>query len=188
MTSVENNLRSAIPTGDDVLSKCRRGLLVTTGKTEIANLERAVLVEEQVGGFQITMDDVGRVHVITSGQHLEHEVLHMVVSQVLSGVNNAVHVSLHELCDDIDIFISSGVGRLSDIQNLDDILVIKELQQSNLSDNTLGIDKIFESFRNFLDGNFLVRLVIVSTADDTVCAMTDLLNVLKFVIDTECRA
>lgn len=45
VTSVEDNLRSAIPTGDDVLCQRRRGLLVSTSKTEIANLERAVLVE-----------------------------------------------------------------------------------------------------------------------------------------------
>ena len=99
-----------------------------------------------------------------------------------------MHVSLHELCDDVDILVTGLVGRLRDIQDLDDVLVIEELEQSNLSHDTLGIDKIFESFRDFLDGNFLVRLMIISTADDTVGAMANLLDVLIVVVDTEGRA
>lgn len=99
-----------------------------------------------------------------------------------------MHVSLHEFCDDVDILVTGLVGRLRDIQDLDDVLVIEELEQSNLSHDTLGIDKIFESFRDFLDGNFLVRLMIISTADDTVGAMANLLDVLIVVVDTEGRA
>ena len=57
------------------------------------------------------MDDVGRVHVVAAGENLEHEILQMVVSQVLSGVNDAMHVGLHQLCDDVNVFVAGGRRR-----------------------------------------------------------------------------
>jgi hypothetical protein len=56
----EHDLRcSVVPCGDIA---GHLGVLYT-GESEIANLEIAVLVDEDVTGLQITMDDTGRVHV-----------------------------------------------------------------------------------------------------------------------------
>ena len=80
MACVQNYFRCTVPSCDDVFGQSRCGLLVAASQTEITDFEGAVLVEEQVGRLQISMDDVCRVHVIAAGQHLEHEVLQMVVS------------------------------------------------------------------------------------------------------------
>ena len=97
-----------------------------------------------------------------------------------------MHISFHEFCDDVNILVSGRCRWPGNIKNLNDIFVFKEFQKANFSDYTLCIDEIFESLGDFLDSNFLVRLMIVSTADNAICSMSDLLNVLKLIVDTEC--
>lgn len=84
MASVEDDLRCTVPARDDVLSERRGGFFVTARQTEIANLQRAVFVKQQVARLQVAMDDVRRVHVVAACQHLKHEVLQMVVGEVLA--------------------------------------------------------------------------------------------------------
>lgn len=131
------------------------------------------------------MDDVGRVHIVATCQHLEHKVLQVIVRQVLPRVNDTVHVRLHQLSDDVDVFVTGGGRWLSNVDDLDDVLMVKEFEQLDLAHDSLGINQILEGFGHFLDGDFAVSYVIVGTADDTVCTMTDLLNVLELLINAE---
>ena len=102
------------------------------------------------------MDDVCCVHVVATGEHLEHEILQVVIGQVLSGVNDTVHIGLHQLSNNVDVLIPSGRRWPGDIQNFDYIFVLKEFQKADFSNNTLGIDEILESLWHLLDGNLLV--------------------------------
>ena len=156
MASVEDDLGGTIPTRDDILGQSCCSLLVTACETEIANLERAILVEEQVRWLQVSVDDVGRVHVVASCEDLEHEVLQVIVCQVLPRVDNSMHISLHQLRDNVDVFIARGCRWFGNIQDFDDVLMIEELEQADLSDDTLGINQILESFGNFLDSHLAV--------------------------------
>ena len=61
------------------------------------------------------MDNIGRVYVQTSSKKLVHEVLTMIVGEVLSGVYDSVHVGLHQLRDDIDVFKARTLRGLLDI-------------------------------------------------------------------------
>lgn len=131
------------------------------------------------------MDDIGCVHIVAARQNLEHKVLQVIIGEILSRVDHTVHIGLHELGDNIDIFIASWVRRSSNVKNLDNIFVLKEFQKADFSNNTLCIDKIFESLGNLFNGHLLVRLVIIGTAYNTICSVTNLFDVLKFVIDTE---
>jgi hypothetical protein len=56
----EHNLGRSVVSGGNVSGHLR---VLYTGETEVANLEIAVLVYEDVAGLQVTMDDTGRVHV-----------------------------------------------------------------------------------------------------------------------------
>jgi len=112
----------------------------------------------------------------------------MVVSQVLSGVNDAVHIRLHQFRNDVDILEPSGCRGLGNVKDLDNILVVKELEKADLSDNTFRIDQVLKSLGDLLDSHFDAANMVVSGADDTVGAMSDLLNVLKLVFDAESSA
>lgn len=56
----EHNLRRSVVSCRDIA--CHLWVLYT-GKAKIANLEIAVLVDQDIARLQVTMDDTGRVHV-----------------------------------------------------------------------------------------------------------------------------
>lgn len=57
----EHDFGGSVVSRRDITSHLR---VLNSGKTEIANLEIAVLVDEDVAGLEITMDDTGRVDVL----------------------------------------------------------------------------------------------------------------------------
>jgi hypothetical protein len=64
----------------------------------------------------------------------------MVVRQVLPRVNDSMHVSLHKIGDDIDILKADLRRRLLHINQPNNVFMIKELQQFDFSDDSLGIN------------------------------------------------
>ncbi len=58
-------------------------------------------------------------------------------------------------------------------------------QQLDFSDDSLGVDQIFESLRYLLDGYLGFDGVVVGRAHHTVGAVSDLLNVLVLVLHQE---
>ena len=110
----------------------------------------------------------------------------MVIRQILPRVDNSMHVSLHQFCNYVNVLKTRPRRRFRHVQNLNDVLMVKEFQQFNLSDDALSVDEIFESLWHFFDGDFDLSLVVISAADDAVCAMPDLFYVFKFVLDDEC--
>ena len=59
-------------------------------------------------------------------EQLIHKILAVVVSQILPRVNHSVHISLHEVCDDVDVFVVGLGGWLLDVDQSNNILMIKE--------------------------------------------------------------
>ena len=78
------------------------------------------------------MDNVGRVNVKAASQELIHEILAMVVCQILARVNDSMHISFHKICNDVNIFITNLRWRLLDINKTNDIFVIKEFYERKL--------------------------------------------------------
>lgn len=74
---------------------------VLTGQSEIAHLQIAIGIEEQVAGLEISMDDIGGVNRLQGSQDLVGEILSMVVRELLRS-NDSVQVRLHELLNEID--------------------------------------------------------------------------------------
>lgn len=109
----------------------------------------------------------------------------MVIREVLSRIYDSVHIGLHQVCDDVDVF-ESCLGRGSrNFNQVDDVLVIKEFQKLDLSDDTLCINQVLESLADLLDSNLDFALVIIRAANDTVCSMPDLFDIFKLLFDTE---
>ena len=72
------------------------------------------------------MDNVGGVDVQAPSQQLVHEVLAMVIGQILSRVYHSVHVCLHQVRDDVDVFVASWSWRLLHVDQPDDIFMVEE--------------------------------------------------------------
>ena len=96
-----------------------------------------------------------------------------------------MHISLHKIGNNVDIFIASWSGRLLNVNQSNNVFVIKELQKFDFSDYSLSIDEIFKSLWNFLDGDLDLGLVIVCTAHHTICAMSNLFYILELIIHAE---
>lgn len=115
MARVQDDFRRAVPPGDDVFGQSRRGLLVASSQAEVADLQVTVLVQQKVRWLKVAMDDVRRVHIIGALENLMHKVLHVVVREILARVDDSVHVGLHQLRDDIDVFKACTLRGLLDI-------------------------------------------------------------------------
>jgi hypothetical protein len=112
----------------------------------------------------------------------------MVVSEILSRIDDTVHVSFHEISYDIDIFIAGLCWGTSNIDEGNYVLMVEKFEELDFTHDSFGVNKIFKCLWYFFNRNFSFRVVVVCRTNYTVCAMTDLLNVLKLFFDYECRA
>lgn len=55
------------------------------------------------------------------------EVLNMVVTEFLARIDNPMKVGLHEFSDDVDISVACPGFRLEDIEESNDVIVLKKL-------------------------------------------------------------
>ena len=114
-----------------------------------------------------------------------HEVLEVLITQFLPRVDNSVHVGLHQFGDDIDVFEAGRSGGLEDIDHVDYVLLVEELEKLDFTDDTLGVDEVFEGFGDFFDGDFATALMVIGRAHHSISAVTDLLDVFVLRVDVE---
>ena len=69
------------------------------------------MYQKEIAGFEISMNDVGRVHIEKPFEHLPDKILNMLVWEVLLGVDDSVEVGFHEFSDDVDVFIARSGSR-----------------------------------------------------------------------------
>ena len=109
----------------------------------------------------------------------------MIIRQVLSRVYDSMHISFHQISNDIDILKTCGRGWLLNIDQTNDVLMVKVLQQLNLTHDSLRIYQILKRIRHFLDRYLILWRVIVSWTYYSVCTMSNLFDVFKFILDDE---
>lgn len=73
------------------------------------------------------MDDIGGVHEEESPEQLIDEVLDVIIREILSGIDDSVEISFHELGDDVDVAVAGFVLWFEEIDHADDILVFEKL-------------------------------------------------------------
>lgn len=72
------------------------------------------------------MNDIGRMHEKNAPEDLIDKILNVVVAEILPGIDDPVQVSLHEVSYDVDIgIIGLGLG-FEDVQQPDDVVVLKK--------------------------------------------------------------
>ena len=112
----------------------------------------------------------------------------MVICQILSWINNPVHIGLHQVSYDINVFISSLCWRLLNVYKPNYIFVVKEFEKFDFSDNPFCINQIFESLWHFLYCNLCLDGMIKCGANDTIGTMANLFNIFILLIDNELSA
>ena len=95
----EHNLWSTVPSCSDVFRHVPSILLgvdrETSREAEIANLQLAIGIDEQVSRLQVTMEDIGRVDVFQSTQNLVDKGLEVGVGEGLPGPDNGREIAFH---------------------------------------------------------------------------------------------
>jgi len=146
-------------------------------EAEIANLEVAIGIEEQVGWLEISVENVCGVHSLEGAEGLVDEVLAVVIRQILCA-NNTVHIGLHKLLcdvrkvtraiyipmwgnpkkntylDEIDFgegLIAAGFLNVEDRYN---VLMVEVSQQLHLTQGSKAEHGVIEG-RDLLDSDFL---------------------------------
>ena len=61
-----------------------------------------------------------------ASEQLVHEVLAVIVGQLLPRVDYSVHIGLHKVCDDVNVFISCLTRWFLYIYESNNVLMIKE--------------------------------------------------------------
>lgn len=149
---VQDHFGGSVPPGDHVLSQHGVVSVEASRESEVSDFQIAVFIEKEVGRLQISVDDQGRMHIQNSPQDLVNKVLDVFIREFLPRIHNSVHVGLHQVADDVDVFKASPsfVG-LDDIKKGDNIFMVKESQQLDFPYDTLRIDEVFKGIVNFLD-------------------------------------
>jgi hypothetical protein len=52
--------------------------------------------------------------------------LAMIISQILSGVDDSVHIGLHQVCNNVDVLIAGGSWRLLNVDKPNNVFVVEE--------------------------------------------------------------
>ncbi|KAM0859882.1 hypothetical protein ACQ4PT_046899 [Festuca glaucescens] len=169
---VEQQLGGPVPPRDDVLRHhvaLRRG----ARQAEVADLEVAVGVEEQVAGLEVPVDHVRRVDVLEPAQQLVQEVLTVLLGEFLVRADDVVEVRVHELQRDVHVVEGLRDRRRDHVPEGDDVFVVEVPEQLDLPERALRIHVVVERVRDLLYGHHLPRLEVHHRADDPVCAATD---------------
>lgn len=73
------------------------------------------------------MNNIRRVDVQAASEQLVHEILAVIVSEVLSWIYDPMHIGLHEVSNDVDVLIAGLRGWLLHVDEADNIFVVEEL-------------------------------------------------------------
>ncbi len=89
------------------------------------------------------MKHVGRVHGLQCAKGLVDEVLAVIIGEIL-GTDNAVHVGLHELLDEVDLGESLVGSWLLDVEDGDDVLVVEVAEKLHLTEGSQTEHRVVE--------------------------------------------
>lgn len=94
----QHDLWSTIPSRGDIFGHETRIVIGGSGRsseTKITHFEITVGVQKQIGWFQISVEDVCRMHGLQSSESLVNEVLTVVVGEILCS-DDTMHIGFHQ--------------------------------------------------------------------------------------------
>ena len=169
----EHQLRGAVPAGRHVLGH-ERGVVLGGGREpaghpEVADLEFAVAVDQEVARLEVPVEYAGGVDVLQPPEYLVEKILDVLVAEGLHRVDDVVEVALHEVQHDVDVFEGRAIlGGLHHVQDRDDVLVTQVPEDLELAVRPLGDGGYLEYLRDLLDGDPEARPVVHGRAHNAV--------------------
>ena len=170
----EEELGRAVVLRDDLLGHV--AVLVElddSGQAEVAYLEQAVAVDEQVAGLDVAVDDARRVEVLDAAQYLVEEELDVVLGEHLRTGDDLVQVGLHELGENVDLVEEVGHGRLEHVDRVQDVVVLEHAEHLDLAEDALGRDDRLEDVGHLFERHATTRARIGHRPDDAERAVAD---------------
>ena len=149
----EQDLWSSVPAGGDVVGQHgggASGVGDRPAETEVAHFDVAVGVEEDVGGLDVSVEELGRVKVLESLEQLPGDVLLVNISEDACSYHS-MEVCLHMVKGEVDVSI---ILSLDDMLKTNDILVAAEqLQVHDFPEGPLGVHAVSEGVEALLQGH-----------------------------------
>mmetsp|Transcript_18368 Transcript_18368/g.28198 ORF Transcript_18368/g.28198 Transcript_18368/m.28198 type:complete len:220 (-) Transcript_18368:115-774(-) len=128
-----------------------------SGQAVIAEFDRAVFVDQNIGRFQVSVDDFAFVQVLDCAKQVVDDRLNVQQLQVDARLHDLLQVTLCELHHHIDRREVLRVDRLADLDQIDDARVAQLSQESHFSQDALAVDLVFEDIVHLLDSHSLTR-------------------------------
>jgi len=186
LTTAEQDLRGAVPEGDDLVGVGAKGDAEGAGETEIGELEVSILVNKKVLGLEVAVKNTVGVAVADAVAELPHELLDdrwaeaeagevlggavresLATAAILDGegLHVLLEVEVEELEDEVEL-VAVGVD---DIEEADDVWVLELLEEGDLANGGGGDAFIFGLETNLLQGNDAAAIEeVAGLVDDTV--------------------
>mmetsp|Transcript_6396 Transcript_6396/g.22521 ORF Transcript_6396/g.22521 Transcript_6396/m.22521 type:complete len:236 (+) Transcript_6396:912-1619(+) len=143
------------------------------GQPEVAELELAVRVGQDVLRLQVAVIHRRPVHVLQPPQHLVQEELVVLRRQVVVRLYHLVQVRLHQLEHHVQVIVPVRVGREHDVLDLHDVGVLEQPHELHLAQDPRRVGDVVEDLLDLLDGNLLARLAVGGAAHDAIAALAD---------------
>jgi hypothetical protein len=159
------------------------------GESEIAYFDdKSLSVDEDVGGFEVPVNDVGGVKVLEAAEDLvEDEADIIEFEEDVVAFEHFLEVTVAELSDDVDLVeVVQGLA-LGD-ENLDeanDIGVLAVFEKDDLAEDAAGLGEGLEEVDDLLDGHIRVVALADCLGHVAIGALAD--DFLYFVALVEVR-
>lgn len=117
----------------------------------------AFRVQEEVAWLQISVKQVGRMHILETLENLVDDVLLMNILENVSSYNR-VEVCVHEVKHQVDVPIVLSPNHVLKPNNV--FMSVQFLEENDLSEGPLGVSRILESIKVFLKCYYLLCFLI----------------------------
>ena len=169
---VEHHFRSAVVARHDVLCHRVQVAVFFSREAEVAEPDVAVLISEDVGGLDVSVNDASGVQELKSTEDLVDDELDVIVGELFSVLlDERVEVDIHEVGDQVDVpELGFEVLVVDDTLEVDDVVVAEVVQDADFADHPASVDLVFDSV-HALDGDLLVRLLVLVGTHNSVGAL-----------------
>lgn len=113
------------------------------------------------------------VNILDSATYLVRKVLSLVINEGMPRPQELAHIGIHKLCDNINVIKRVVIVRLIDIQDAQNVFMSHRAHETNLTDDTLRVGKVFEDGGDFFDSDPCLSKGVVGGADNAVSAQTE---------------
>lgn len=174
VSGAEEEFGGAVPASGDVVGHddefLVRRFFHEADETEVAEFGFAVFVDEDIGGLDVSVDEVGVVQVEDGLGHLMNYVLlvpllQLRVPPVLP--DQSVQVDVHVLEHQVDVLV---VPRPDHLFQPDDVRVLELSQEHDFAVGALGVGGVGEGVKVFFEGFHLFGFLVSDFPDVSVGA------------------